>query len=147
MVLVQMAQRLRNLFRESDYLIRWGGEEFLVVARATNRSEAEAVAERIRAAVANEAFELADGTTLSKSCSIGFASYPFFPDQPRILSWSQVLELADQSLYMAKNGGRNQWIGLYGMACSQPDGVFQRLMRQTIKAVQAGEVRLVSSSR
>ena len=145
MVLVQMAARLRHLFRESDYLIRWGGEEFLIVARATNRIDAEAVAERVRAAVADEPFELADGTSLSKTCSIGFASYPFFPNQPRLLSWSQVLELADQSLYMAKNGGRNQWIGLYGMSCSQPDGVFQRLMRQTIKAVQDGEVRLVSS--
>ena len=145
MVLVQMADRLRHLFRESDFLIRWGGEEFLIVARATNRADAEIVAERVRVAVAEVPFQLADGTLLSKSCSIGFASYPFFQQQPRLLSWPQVLELADQSLYRAKNGGRNQWNGMCGVNCSQPDDVFQRLLREPDQAAQSGEVRLVRS--
>ena len=79
-VLVQMQERLREVFRESDYLVRWGGEEFLVLARATRRDEARVVAERIRRAVADREFLLPDGERLRKTCSIGFACFPFVPD-------------------------------------------------------------------
>ncbi|HEX8404836.1 MAG TPA: sensor domain-containing diguanylate cyclase, partial [Duganella sp.] len=91
-ILVQMQERLREVFRESDYVIRWGGEEFLVLARATHRDDARAVAERMRRVVAEREFVLPDGVRLSKTCSIGFACFPFLPAQPRLLSWSQVVE-------------------------------------------------------
>jgi len=66
MVLVQIGQRLQQVFRESDYMIRWGGEEFLLVARSVNRSEAEGLAERIRLAIAQQPFELMDNKLLEK---------------------------------------------------------------------------------
>ena len=144
-ILVQMQERLREVFRESDYVIRWGGEEFLVLARATHRDEAHAVAERMRRAVADREFVLPDGVLLAKTCSIGFASFPFLPQQPRLLSWSQVVELADQGLYVAKRSGRNAWAALYSTAATRPDGIFPRLMQQLDQAVEDGEVRLVSN--
>jgi diguanylate cyclase (GGDEF)-like protein len=144
-ILVQMQERLREVFRESDYVIRWGGEEFLVLARATHRDEAANVAERMRRAVAGRDFELPDGVLLSKTCSIGFACFPFLPQQPRLLSWSQVVELADQGLYIAKRSGRNAWAALYSTEATRPDGVFSRLMQQLGQAVSDGEVRLVSN--
>jgi diguanylate cyclase (GGDEF)-like protein len=144
-ILVQMQERLREVFRESDYVIRWGGEEFLVLARATHRDEAPGVAERMRRAVAERDFELPDGERLSKTCSIGFACFPFLPEQPRLLSWSQVVELADQGLYIAKRSGRNAWAALYSTEATRPDGVFPRLMQQLGQAVADGEVRLVSN--
>ncbi|MYM91786.1 diguanylate cyclase, partial [Rugamonas sp. FT82W] len=144
-ILVQMQERLREVFRESDYVIRWGGEEFLVLARATHRDEAHVVAERMRRAVADRDFLLPDGALLSKTCSIGFACFPFLTEQPRLLSWSQVVELADQGLYIAKRSGRNAWAALYSTAATRPDGVFPRLMQQLDQAVADGEVRLVSN--
>ena len=144
-ILVQMQERLREVFRESDYLIRWGGEEFLVLARATHRDEAKVVAERIRCAVADRPFELADGATLAKTCSIGFACFPFLPAQARLLTWSQVVELADQGLYIAKRSGRNAWAALYATELARPDGLFPRLMQQLDQAVAEGEVRLVTN--
>ncbi|SHN36300.1 diguanylate cyclase (GGDEF) domain-containing protein [Duganella sacchari] len=144
-ILVQMQERLREVFRESDYVIRWGGEEFLVLARATHRDEAAGVAERMRRAVAERDFVLPDGMSLSKTCSIGFACFPFLPDQPRLLSWSQVVELADQGLYIAKRSGRNAWAALYSTAATRAEGVFPRLMQQLDQAVADGEVRLVSN--
>src|SRR5476651_1720294 len=144
-VLVQMQERLREVFRESDYLIRWGGEEFLVLARATRRDEAKAVAERMRAAVADRPFVLPDGAPLAKTCSIGFACFPFVPAQPRLLSWSQVVELADQGLYIAKRSGRNAWAALYSTDSARTDGLFPRLMRELDLAVAPGEVRLVTN--
>ncbi|MYM35983.1 diguanylate cyclase [Duganella sp. FT94W] len=144
-ILVQMQERLREVFRESDYVIRWGGEEFLVLARATHRDEAPGVAERMRRAVAERDFILPDGVCLTKTCSIGFACFPFLPEQPRLLSWSQVVELADQGLYIAKRSGRNGWAALYSTAQTRAEGVFPRLMRQLEQAAADGEVRLVSN--
>jgi diguanylate cyclase (GGDEF)-like protein len=144
-VLVQMQERLREVFRESDYLIRWGGEEFLVLARATHRDEAKVVAERIRRAVADREFVLPDGSRVQKTCSIGFACFPFLPGAPRLISWSEVVELADQGLYLAKRSGRNAWAAVYGTAKARPEGLFPRLMQHLDQAVVDGEVRLVTS--
>ncbi len=144
-ILVQMRERLLEVFRESDYVIRWGGEEFLVLARATHRDEAGVVAERMRRVVAERDFVLPDGVRLSKTCSIGFACFPFLPAQPRLLSWSQVVELADQGLYIAKRSGRNAWAALYGTGRARADGLFPRLMHHLDEAVAEGEVRLVSN--
>jgi diguanylate cyclase (GGDEF)-like protein len=144
-ILVQMQERLREVFRESDYVIRWGGEEFLVLARATHRDEAPGVAERMRRAVAERDFVLPDGVRLSRTCSIGFACFPFLQEQPRLLSWSQVVELADQGLYIAKRSGRNAWAAVYSNASARPDGLFARVMHHLDEAVADGEVRLVSN--
>ena len=145
-VLIQMQERLREVFRESDYLIRWGGEEFLVLARATHRDEAKAVAERVRRAVADREFVLPDGVRLHKTCSIGFACFPFLPSAPRMLSWSEVVELADQGLYLAKRSGRNAWAALYSTDQTRPAGLFPRLMHHLDAALAEGEVVLVSSA-
>jgi diguanylate cyclase (GGDEF)-like protein len=143
-VLVQMQERLREVFRESDYLIRWGGEEFLALARATHRDDARLVAERIRAAVADRPFVLPDGVRLQKTCSVGFACFPFLPAQPRLLNWSQVVELADQGLYLAKNRGRNGWAGIYGTSTTMADGNFSRLLQSLEQSLRDRELELVS---
>ena len=117
-VLVQMRERLQPVFREADYLIRWGGEEFLIVARGTSREHAAELAERARAMVADHPFTLADGTALRRSCSVGFACFPLSTTQPRGLSWSEVIDLADAALYMAKKAGRNRWHGVQGGTAS-----------------------------
>ncbi|MBH9552237.1 ligand-binding sensor domain-containing diguanylate cyclase [Inhella gelatinilytica] len=111
-VLKQMRERLQEVFRESDYLVRWGGEEFLVVARASHRRSASLLAERARRAVADRPFELPQGRTLVRTCSIGFACFPLLPDQPRATGWNLLVDLADAALYQAKRGGRNQWAGV-----------------------------------
>jgi diguanylate cyclase (GGDEF)-like protein len=144
-VLVQMKERLREVFRESDYLIRWGGEEFLVMARATHRDDAKVLAERIRNAVAKRPFVLADGTALDKTCSIGFACFPFVQEEPRLLSWSDVVELADHGLYLVKRSGRNAWAGIYSTRETQFDDLFPRLINDLGQAVQHGEATLVTN--
>lgn len=111
-VLAQMRERLEEVFRQSDYVLRWGGEEFLAVARGSRRSEASDLAERLRRAVAERPFLLDDGQTVAKTASIGFAAFPFVPRQPRAVTWSQVVELADQGLYIAKKSGRDRWFGI-----------------------------------
>jgi diguanylate cyclase (GGDEF)-like protein len=115
-VLVQFGARLRAVMRESDYLVRWGGEEFLAVARDTDRAQAAEMAERMRAAIADKPFRLEDGGELEVSCSIGFACVPFELERPQARSWQQVVNLADLGLYAAKRSGRNAWVGVHAAA-------------------------------
>jgi diguanylate cyclase (GGDEF)-like protein len=106
--LVELSRRLESVFRESDYVVRWGGEEFLAVARGAHRTDALAIAEKIRETVAARPFDIGEGRSLLLTCSIGVASYPLFPQEPTIVGWSQVLDLADEALYSAKRAGRNR---------------------------------------
>ncbi|MCE4539907.1 diguanylate cyclase [Pelomonas sp. P7] len=112
-VLVQFGARLRSVMRESDYLVRWGGEEFLAVARDTDRLQAEELAERMRAVIAASPFVLEDGSEIAVSCSIGFACMPFELERPLARGWQQVVNLADLGLYAAKRSGRNAWVGVH----------------------------------
>ncbi|HEU4888271.1 MAG TPA: diguanylate cyclase, partial [Thermoanaerobaculia bacterium] len=111
-VLVALAELLLHAVRTSDTVVRWGGEEFLIVVRFVNRVHAAEVAEKLRSAVAAHEFFLPDGTTIRRTCSIGFAAWPFSPVAPRALSWERVVDLADAALYMSKHGGRDAWTGV-----------------------------------
>jgi diguanylate cyclase (GGDEF)-like protein len=107
-VLMQVAGVLRGLVRTGDHVARWGGEEFLVVARFTDRRRGPELAEKIRAAVEAHLFRLPDGTELRKTCSVGFAAYPNDRDAD---SWQAVIGIADAALYRAKREGRNRALG------------------------------------
>lgn len=110
--LLEMAQRFSRVVRTSDMLIRWGGEEFLIVSRGAERREAQALAARILFAVGSEPLELGNGKSLLRTCSVGWASFPWFRSAPEAVSLEEVLTLVDRALYMAKNSGRNQAIGV-----------------------------------
>ncbi|HSC68098.1 MAG TPA: diguanylate cyclase, partial [Cellvibrio sp.] len=111
-VLEQLSRLLEEVLRDSDYLVRWGGEEFLIVARFCSRAEAPEMAERIRVAVAQYVFDIGNGQQLHKTCSLGYAVYPFYPQVPNMLSWEQVVNTADRALYAAKKSGRDCWVGI-----------------------------------
>ncbi|MCV2358439.1 sensor domain-containing diguanylate cyclase [Paucibacter sp. TC2R-5] len=143
-VLVQMRARLQQACRDSDYLVRWGGEEFLVVARATNASAAPDFAERIRAAVAQQPFDIEAAARLALTCSVGFATLPFVPSQPERLDWQQVVGLADQALYMAKRSGRNTWVGLSATAQTPTVGDISELLLSPQASANAGWLRIES---
>lgn len=105
-VLAELAALLGRTFRASDYVVRWGGEEFLIVVRFVDRASAAGLAEKLRAAVAAHPFPLPDGTVLRRTCSIGYASWP-----RQHLTWEQVIDQADAALYAAKRGGRDACVG------------------------------------
>jgi diguanylate cyclase (GGDEF)-like protein len=111
-VLRQVAELLRLATRESDTAVRWGGEEFLVVARHTCRADAPIMAERIRSMVAEHLFDLGEEVHTHRTCSVGYASYPLSAKVPELFNWEQVVDLADQCLFAAKRSGRNAWVGV-----------------------------------
>jgi len=110
-VLVKVASALRQAARESDAVIRWGGEEFLIMARKSSRQEAHLMAERITTIMAGQELRLETGEVLRWTCSVGFAPYPLQVDDPAWLGWEALMEIVDACLYLAKRAGRDGWVG------------------------------------
>lgn len=112
-VLIEMARRISSSIRHSDVLVRWGGEEFLIVSRYTDRREAELLAQRVLSSVGDTPFSLGTpGKTIHRTCSMGWAAFPWHPEDPRAVSYEEVLTLADRGLQRAKQAGRNRAVGM-----------------------------------
>lgn len=101
-VLKTLAEALTKSVRTSDMVIRYGGEEFLIVLLDTDGENAMDVAEKIRAKVEGIKISL-PGTVLQKTISIGVADFPSDSD-----TFWQVVKFADVALYQAKTQGRNR---------------------------------------
>jgi diguanylate cyclase (GGDEF)-like protein len=127
-VLVQVAQLLREVVRKPDLVLRWGGEEFLILALDSDRSAPPLIAVRVHERLAEHPFILPGGQVYRMTCSVGFGIYPFHPERPDGLQWEQVFRLADQSLYTAKEKGRNR---IHGITCGDgdPDAVIAALVQ------------------
>jgi diguanylate cyclase (GGDEF)-like protein len=112
-MLLELRDVLLGICRRSDFVIRWGGDEFVVIAKKTRPDEAEQLAERIRSSISNMNFKLGDGQIVRTTCSIGFAAYPLFRAQTSESSLDQIISLADGLMYEAKKK-RNAWVGMLG---------------------------------
>jgi len=111
-VLVELAQRLRGVARASDSVVRWGGEELLLISRWTDRAAGDVLARRILETVGGTPYTFASGRSATITCSVGWAPYPWRPEEPERASFEQVLSLADRALYLAKREGRDRAIGV-----------------------------------
>jgi len=101
-VLQGFARRISSAARASDVVGRHGGDEFCVVLPETECEASSEVAERLRAGVAGEPFEVS-GVSLAVTVSIGVAVWR--PE--RQYTRAHLLESADRAMYDAKRGGRN----------------------------------------
>jgi diguanylate cyclase (GGDEF)-like protein len=118
-VLVQLGAVLRTTCRDSDVVIRWGGEEFLIVARFTDRNQAEITAERLRQAIERHTITLPNGQTVKVTCSIGYAAFPVNLAAPDAVSWEEVIAMADRAAYAAKGRGRNACVNATALDSSR----------------------------
>ena len=112
-VLLEMSRRLGSSIRHSDVLVRWGGEEFLIVSRYTDRSEAELLAARVLASIADTPFYVTNpDEAIFRTCSLGWAAFPWLTNSPDAVDYEQVLSLADRGLNQAKRMGKNRAVGI-----------------------------------
>ncbi len=125
-VLLQVARLLKDLVRKPDLVLRWGGEEFLILALDSDRVAPPSIAVRVHEQMARHSFILPGGQSLHQTCSVGYAIYPFHPERPEGLGWEQVFRLADQCLYEAKEQGRNRLQGILP-GSGDPDAVIAAL--------------------
>ncbi|RUT32941.1 PleD family two-component system response regulator [Arsenicitalea aurantiaca] len=103
-VLKEFAQRLRRNIRGIDLACRFGGEEFGVLMPNTDSRQAEAIAERIRIAIAERGFDVsASARPIPVTVSVGMALNECVSDTADL-----ILKRADIALYRAKREGRNR---------------------------------------
>lgn len=105
-VLKELARILNETVRESDLIIRYGGEEFIVLlVNIKSEDDALAVANKLRTKVSENEIDVYAGSKLRKTVSIGLS---MFPDDSSSLE--SVIKQADIALYEAKSKGRNKVI-------------------------------------
>jgi diguanylate cyclase (GGDEF)-like protein len=117
-VLKTVAHNLREALRDTDMIVRWGGEEFLAFVPAVARDGLDEVALRILHGISSHAAEHR-GTVVPVSVSVGFAPFPLALGDTT-LTWEQVVNLADMALYRAKARGRNCACGVLGFPDHAP---------------------------
>ena len=113
-VLTMISENLRVILRETDMIVRWGGEEFLAFLPAIPRSGVDEIARRLLAGISAQTIDY-QGSKISVNVSIGFAPFPLSPGE-HPLPWERAVNLVDMALYMAKGHGRNRAYGVRGFA-------------------------------
>ena len=98
-----------KVFRDSDYCVRYGGEEFVILLPQTPLQNAYEAAERFRKTVQLETLTF-DGNTCKISVSIGVAQYKSEISNNSDKSCENLIKNADKALYEAKNNGKNQTV-------------------------------------
>jgi diguanylate cyclase (GGDEF)-like protein len=112
-LLVEISNRIQSVMRQTDVLIRWGGEEFLLLSRAAERSEATQLAARVLNAVGEDPYDLPGAAKpVQRTCSVGWAPFPWFTEKPELVGYETILKMADRALYRAKDSGRNRAFGV-----------------------------------
>ena len=95
---------LNRSVRQTDRVIRYGGEEFMVVLPGAGKPKAAVVAEKIRQAIQEHEFTLPDGAKARPvTASLGVASLPEDSEE-----FAQAVKAADALLYRAKREGKNK---------------------------------------
>ena len=120
-VLVEVARRLRATLRDEDLVVRWGGEEFLVLAQDLSQEQTQALAQRLLTTIGGTPVALAGAAEAPDalgapgeahvSASIGYACFPTEPTRLAV-AWPHALDLVDTALYLAKAHGRNLAYGV-----------------------------------
>lgn len=139
-VLVEIARRLRLALRADDLLARWGGEEFLVIARGLVPDSIEALAQRMLDEIGGRAITLPGDVELAVTASIGFATFPLEPNALP-LSWDDAIDLVDTAMYLAKAHGRNRAYGVRLLIASDRDELLG-IARELEDAWRSGRVAL-----
>lgn len=116
-VLIACARTIEKTIRDKDLLGRLGGEEFAVVLPGTNLEEAQVIAERIRARIAEQAFHTTQHTqSFHTTISIGISS-----SSETIYAYELLYKHADLALYKAKQSGRNRVVSYSGTWPTTPE--------------------------
>jgi len=133
---------LSRVVRKSDVLVRWGGEEFLIMSRSADPSGTPNFCSRILEVMAAEPFDLGYGISVRKTCSVGWAPYPWCRASYESICAEEVIALADTALYRAKGLGRNQGVGIVptDAASTVPSEI-------NLVALQEGDAKLTRTIR
>jgi diguanylate cyclase (GGDEF)-like protein len=109
-VLVEAAARITRATRAEDHVMRWGGEEFLVLAPGIDAEQTDALARRILDLFAAQPVRTS-GAVVAMSCSVGWTVSDWSANTAALPTLDDLLALADKALYLAKREGRARACG------------------------------------
>ncbi|MES3014754.1 MAG: GGDEF domain-containing protein [Pseudomonadota bacterium] len=138
-VLVEVSRRLRETLREDDLIVRWGGEEFLVVVQSLGAEQVDALAQRMLG-VLDRTPVVAGAQRIAVTASIGFATFPIGPDLLRV-PWERAINLVDTAMYLAKAHGRNRAYGVR-LLQARDEAALEAITRSLESAWRDGQVAL-----
>ena len=110
-VLTEVALRLKNTIRDTDMVLRWGGEEFLIFSPKSNPAQITSLVDRVLRAIGEEAIQVGN-IAVPVTLTAGYISLPFSGVPESICNWEKTLQMADMALYLGKAHGRNRAYGL-----------------------------------
>jgi len=106
-VLQQISGLLLRESRGADYVVRYAGEQFVLVLRDVEFATVRDFALQLNQLIANAGFQLPDGRIVSLTCSIGYSCFPLELLGGQLISWEISLQLAEIALSKVKQSGRN----------------------------------------
>jgi diguanylate cyclase (GGDEF)-like protein len=140
-VLLELAARLRTVLRDEDLVVRWGGEEFLIVIEGRQVASASVLAQRLLDEIAQAPMHHGEAQ-IAVTASIGFASFPLAP-HGLAMAWERAIDLVDIVMYMAKAHGRNRAFGIESMD-AKDEAAVQVLAERLEAAWREGRVSLLA---
>jgi len=123
-VLVSVVMEIKHSIRQQDFIVRFGGEEFLIFIDKKDIQSVKIVAERIRQRVEDLSIKTKNNT-LNVTLSIGVNPFPY-----RFKNIDEAVKIADEQLYIAKSSGRNK-IAIYSA-----DGEYKSQTSKRISDIQ-----------
>ena len=140
-VLIEVARRLTHAVRAEDLVVRWGGEEFLVIAPSAADAALDELAARLLRCIGGTPIAGARAA-LPVTVSIGYGAFPIGGCEGGALAWERALNLVDMALYTAKSQGRNRAVGIAGLRAAADAATLDRVEADFERAWQDGLVRL-----
>lgn len=143
-VLIEFARRINTAIRDVDLFVRWGGEEFLLVARLEHGQKSMmALANRLSEAVKQAPFKADENTEIEVTCTIGAVIYPCADKSTMDISWNKLVKLSDMALYYGKHKQRDCWVCIESIV--QPESWDRLLAQDFEQLVETREVTVSSS--
>ena len=139
------AERLSQTLRGEDAVIRWGGEEFLVVCREVSPGSLLALCGRVAEKLKESPFRLPGGREIGCTSSVGFATFPFVAADPDLFGHETVINLADHAMYVGKRSGRDLVVGIAPGERPIDAEVREWVKRDLRRGVDEGYLRLLVS--
>lgn len=107
-VLIRMSKVLKEMLHKDDVLVRWGGEEFLIILFNRSSEDYRRFAKRVVEEIENTPVKVSEDRVIYKTCSLGYCEIPLDSDVPELISLDQAIRISDYALYRAKEKGRNR---------------------------------------
>jgi diguanylate cyclase (GGDEF)-like protein len=140
-VLMEMAQRLRSAVRESDMVVRWGGEEFLIYSPRASLADMHGLAQRLLHSIGAEPVRVAN-ESVPVTFTAGFITLPYSGIPETVCDWEKALHIADKAMYLGKVDGRNRAYGV-GPLRVAADEALPLLSHNLSAALKAGMLELI----